>query len=107
MTDERVNVTEKELLDHLEWGWTIIANSYHGDWDSLAPTDWREAAIKWRDKWYKIVSQTPTTSTERVECPTNHTELARMAAGPVPLETWVTYKFCPDCGQSLKGAGDD
>lgn len=48
----------RDHIDELEFAWTIIANAYHGDWNSYAPTDWREAAEKWRDRYHEILKET-------------------------------------------------
>jgi len=44
--------------EHLEMAWTVIANAGvpQGDWNSMTP-EWRAAAEKWRDVWYKMVPQ--------------------------------------------------
>ena len=38
--------------DLLEWAWAIIANANGGNWDK-ANSDWKEAAIKWRDVYHR------------------------------------------------------
>lgn len=41
-----------ELRLSLELAWGLIANAYGGDWD-LAPSEWKEAATRWRDEhWH-------------------------------------------------------
>jgi hypothetical protein len=49
--DELHSDTRGAVGDMLEMAWGIIANAYHGDWDS-APDEWREAAEKWRNEMY-------------------------------------------------------
>ena len=40
----------------LELAWGLIANAYGGDWEN-APTEWREAAIRWRDEhWHPALA---------------------------------------------------
>ena len=47
-------------MEALELAWGLIANAYGGDWDS-APTDWKEAAERWRDEqWHEALGLMPT-----------------------------------------------
>lgn len=46
----------KEVKNHLELAWVIIANAGGGDWERESP-EWEEAAAKWRDKYYEIISE--------------------------------------------------
>jgi len=52
-----------------------------------------------------------TSQPERVECPTNHTCMDNYDEnGDMTKILWsddaIGYEFCPDCGQSFKGAGE-
>ena len=52
--DEQIEAKDQriaELLDSEESAWGIIANAYGGNWE-LANKEWREAAIRWRDKYF-------------------------------------------------------
>ena len=42
--------------DLLEAAWGLIANAHNGDWD-LAPTEWKEAAARWRDAYHSTIMQ--------------------------------------------------
>jgi len=42
-------------INDLEWAWTIIANSYDGNWPEKG--DWRDAAEKWRDRYHEILKE--------------------------------------------------
>ena len=91
--DHRVIATVREMG---YWAWTIIANAYHGDWESNAPKEWREAATKWRDAFHA-------SQPERVEC--RHIPMREMMR--LNERYMVPNDYCPLCGQSLKGAGDE
>jgi len=54
MDKKETTTKEKELLDHLELAWGIIANANNGNWEEL-PKDWVNAAENWRDKYYKDI----------------------------------------------------
>lgn len=56
-----METTNNDLRDLLELAWGIIANSYGGNWD-LASLEWREAAIRWRDRYHATLSDFPNTS---------------------------------------------
>jgi len=46
----------ERLEDSEEMAWGIIANAYGGDW-TLANKEWREATIRWRDKYFAALEQ--------------------------------------------------
>lgn len=48
ITSEVEKIVVGSVVSGLESAWGLIANSYHGDWES-APKEWREAAGRWRD----------------------------------------------------------
>jgi len=43
--------TKDELL---EWAWGLIANAFGGNWDE-ASKEWKKAAERWRDEYYKVI----------------------------------------------------
>ena len=48
-------VGHEKLLNMLEAAWGIIANV---DWRATTnPPDWREAAIRWRDEYHKLLQE--------------------------------------------------
>ena len=62
---------------------------------------------KWMDAVRELYNSMPIVLTmlERVECPTNHMKLVN-AYSQTSWKLWG-FNFCPDCGQSLKGASHD
>ena len=46
---------EIELLDHIEAGWSIIANVNGGDWLRHQNKEWVKAAVKWRDEYHLLL----------------------------------------------------
>lgn len=92
-------------LDELEAAWGIIANAYHGDWDSLAPKDWREAAERWRDRYHEILSG----AAPLVEpCPIPHRnpkgDMESVQGDDGLSIGWFDVRFCFHCGASLGDA---
>ena len=51
-TDTRPVQTETDAL--LETAWGIIANAGGGNWDLETP-EWKEAAERWRDKYFEQI----------------------------------------------------
>ena len=47
---------EQDVIAHLEYAWTIIANASGGDWTKESE-EWQEAAAKWRDGYHAILTQ--------------------------------------------------
>jgi hypothetical protein len=64
------------VLKQCEYAWTIIANAYGGDWDS-APSDWRNAAERWRDHYHEELDRKLTVSL--AELPIDDEDTARHA----------------------------
>ena len=54
----------RNLRRSQEMAWILIANAYGGNWD-LAPDDWRQAAIKWRDICHRYLETHPEPSIEK------------------------------------------
>lgn len=46
-----------ETSDLLEEAWGIIANSHGGDWDTAQNKDWKPAAERWRDRYFKVLNK--------------------------------------------------
>lgn len=46
----------KQLIDALEYAWSIISNAYFGNWEN-APDEWKYAAEKFRDNYHDILSK--------------------------------------------------
>lgn len=44
----------RPLEDELEAAWGLIANAGGGDWQKES-LEWREAAIRWRDRYHALV----------------------------------------------------
>lgn len=44
---------EALLGDLLATAWAIIANANGGDWDRATP-EWKDAALRWRDRYFAI-----------------------------------------------------
>lgn len=44
------------VLDAAEMLWIVLANVSGGDWQKQTP-EWREAAAKWRDNYFKVKDQ--------------------------------------------------
>jgi hypothetical protein len=46
----------EQLIDRMEYGWSIIANVSGGDWEKQSE-DWQKAAAKFRDEcWDKTLA---------------------------------------------------
>lgn len=46
-----------QLMDSMEYAWTIIANAHGGDW-TKASADWNNAALKWQDEhWHAALNK--------------------------------------------------
>lgn len=46
--------------DLLELAWGIIANAGGGDWDTQT-SEWKDAAIRWRDRYHETLKESPNT----------------------------------------------
>ena len=49
-----------ETVKLLELAWGIIANAQGGDWEKATP-EWKAAAERWRDRYYKTIPATSET----------------------------------------------
>lgn len=49
----RAEGVDKDDLLYEAWG--VIANACNGNWDLERP-EWKEAAVRWRDKWHKTLN---------------------------------------------------
>jgi len=45
-----------DLADAAEMLWVCLANVSGGDWEKQTP-EWREAAEKWRDNYYRAIKE--------------------------------------------------
>lgn len=53
---ERLTDAVDELVEALEWAWTVICNAHNGDW-TTAHSGWREAAEIFRDHYHDILAK--------------------------------------------------
>jgi hypothetical protein len=56
------------LLALLEEGWGVIANAGNGDWDNESQA-WREAAVRWRDRYREVLAQAAPPARAEPEAP--------------------------------------
>jgi hypothetical protein len=45
---------KKELVDLVEFGWTIICSAGNGNWKNES-SEWQEAAAKFRDQYHHLL----------------------------------------------------
>ena len=63
-SDIELDAPSPACIESLEMAWSIIANAYGGEWES-APTEWREAAERWRDEhWHPALAAAMTDEAE-------------------------------------------
>jgi hypothetical protein len=46
-------------IDLLYEAWTVIANAGEGNWEKNETAEWREVAVRWRDKFHARLDQEP------------------------------------------------
>lgn len=88
------------LVDHLEIAWGLIANASGGDWTHPSNhKDWRPAAERWRDTFFRLSEDSASTMRE-------HDARVRDATIREVSDHTGEPETCPECGAKFYTPGN-